>query len=234
AAVLRAVVSDVAREGPCVEIADGDDGVSAQVRGQVLLRTPVRDEGARVADHEARYVGGLAALRVLTVDARVADMGRGHRHDLTGVGGIRQDLLVAGHACREHDFAGALPVGSETPTLEHGSVGEGEKSLSHVVAPTSSKTMAPWASVMSIFEPSSLLRKGELRLFVCRRRSAGIQRACGSTRVSSARAPSRMRGGSIPITRAGAWLIASTRRASVSPSRPTSCTSSPKQSSSPI
>ena len=45
-------------------------------------------------------------------------MGRGHRDDLSLIGGIGQDLLVTGHCRVKHDFPHRLPVVSEGAALE--------------------------------------------------------------------------------------------------------------------
>ena len=54
-----------------------------------------------------------AALDVLGVDAVVADQRVGHRDDLAAVGGIGEDLLVAGHGGVEADLAVDLSLGAE-------------------------------------------------------------------------------------------------------------------------
>ena len=46
------------------------------------------------------------------VIAVVADLRARHRDDLTGIGRIGEDLLVAGHARVEHDLAGRFARGA--------------------------------------------------------------------------------------------------------------------------
>ncbi|MEY3457593.1 MAG: hypothetical protein RL215_750 [Planctomycetota bacterium] len=67
---------------------------------------------AEFADDEAAEEE-TAAFDVFGVDAVVADEGVGHGDDLTVVGGIRKDFLVAGHAGVEHHFAIDFPVSTE-------------------------------------------------------------------------------------------------------------------------
>ena len=52
-------------------------------------------------------------LLVFRVDPDVSDLGVGHADDLPGVGGIGQDLLVAGHPGMEDDLSRAFDVGPE-------------------------------------------------------------------------------------------------------------------------
>ena len=126
-AVLRAVVAQVARQLARVDVGDADDAVARKVGVERLLRAIVRDDRALFADDEAgdlRLV--VDALGVLIVDAGVADLRRGHRHDLTGVRRIGQHFLVAGHAGREHDLTDGAGIGAEGSARENGAVGEGE------------------------------------------------------------------------------------------------------------
>ena len=78
--------------------------VGDEVVAQRPLRAPVARHRRLVADDEA---GDLrrARLDVVRRDAVVADLGAGHRDDLSGVGRIGQHFLIAGHAGVEHDLA---------------------------------------------------------------------------------------------------------------------------------
>ena len=83
----------------------------------------VARENGQVANHEA---GGKDAVRldVLVVDAGVADVGIGQRDDLAAVGGIGEDLLVAGHRRVEHDFADRLARRADRRAPENRPVGK--------------------------------------------------------------------------------------------------------------
>ena len=63
---------------------------------------------------------------VLRVDAGVADVRIGQRDDLAAVGGIGEDLLVAGHRGVEHDLADRQPGCADGAAPKHRPVGEDE------------------------------------------------------------------------------------------------------------
>jgi hypothetical protein len=68
--------------------------------------------------------GGFA---VFAIDTVVADVGIGQGDDLTAVGRIGQDFLVAGQRGVEDDFADAAAAGADALALKHRSVGQGKK-----------------------------------------------------------------------------------------------------------
>ena len=63
-------------------------------------------------------------LQVLGVRADVADVREGEGHDLGHVGGVGQDLLVAGHGGVEADLAHRLADRADADALQHRPVGE--------------------------------------------------------------------------------------------------------------
>ena len=69
-------------------------------------------------DHEAPQVEPFR-LHVLGVDPIVPDVGGGHGHDLTAVGGIGQDLLVPGHGGVENHLARRGADGAEASSGKH-------------------------------------------------------------------------------------------------------------------
>ena len=77
---------------------------AAGTPASVCSRAPARRAQRQVADHQA---GGVDPRRllVLGVHAGVADVRVGQRDDLPAVGGIGEDLLVAGHGGVEHHLA---------------------------------------------------------------------------------------------------------------------------------
>src|SRR4029453_19447791 len=75
---------------------------------------------------EARHLR-TRRLDVLAVDAVVADVRVGHRHDLPGGGGIGQHLLVAAERGIEDDLAGHLAAVTEAQPLEERPVLERER-----------------------------------------------------------------------------------------------------------
>ncbi len=117
AAVLRAALAQHSREATRVDVGDRDDAVVDEIGAQVAVRAEVRSEARQVADHESRGKG-LPRLDVLRVHADVADVRIRERDDLAGVGGIGEDLLVAGHRRVEHDFADGVARGADRATAE--------------------------------------------------------------------------------------------------------------------
>jgi hypothetical protein len=67
-----------------------------------------------------RHVHGLD---VVLVGADIADMGEGEGDDLSGIGGIGENFLVAGHGGVEAHLAHGMAAGAEACAFEHGSIG---------------------------------------------------------------------------------------------------------------
>ena len=74
--------------------------------------------------HDEAAQEHTSRLLVLRIGPDVADLGIRHADDLAGVGGVGQDLLVAGHPGVEDDFARALALRPERLTTKYGSVGQ--------------------------------------------------------------------------------------------------------------
>ncbi len=87
----------------------------------------VGDVGAE--DRAARAGGGgeIGGLDVLLVRPDDADMGEGEGDDLPGVGGIGEDLLVAGHRGVEADLADGGAGRADAEAFEDQAVGEDEQ-----------------------------------------------------------------------------------------------------------
>src|SRR5262249_60631755 len=64
---------------------------------------------------------------VLVVGADIADVGEGEGDDLPGIGGIGEDLLIAGHRGVEADLADRVPGGAKALSFEHGAVSKDEE-----------------------------------------------------------------------------------------------------------
>ena len=99
--------------------------MGGEVFGERLAGAPVARHLAEFADDKAADVR-LARFGVLGVDAVVADLRVGHGDDLAAVGGIGEDLLIAGHRGVETDFPGGGSGGSERGSFETASVFKGE------------------------------------------------------------------------------------------------------------
>ena len=118
------------RDGAGVDPADADDAVADERVVERLVGAPVRDDARRVAHDVARHPDA-PGLGVFVVHAGVADVRRGLQHDLAGVRGIGEGLLVAGHAGGEDHLAegraaravGAPDVAGAVLEHEDGGVG---------------------------------------------------------------------------------------------------------------
>ena len=84
---------------------------------------PAARDPKEFLDHESRQKGAIR-LFILRVHPDVSDLCIGHGDDLTGIGWIGQDLLIARHARVEDDLAFAQGVGSEGEATKHPPVGE--------------------------------------------------------------------------------------------------------------
>ena len=96
--------------------------------GQGALGTPVVGRVAHVADDDARKVNAIG-LHVGGAHAVVANLRVGEGDDLAGVGGVGDDLLVAGHRGVEDELAERLAGGAHRQTLERGAVLERKQRL---------------------------------------------------------------------------------------------------------
>jgi len=72
------------------------------------------------ADERAGRRRQVDGFDVVLVGADIADMRESEGDDLPGIGGIGEDLLVAGHRGVEADFADGMAGGAEARSLEHG------------------------------------------------------------------------------------------------------------------
>ena len=117
-AAQGAVLADEPRDAARVDALDGDDALLDQPLGEGEVGAVVGRDRGELADHE-RLGPGALRLRVLAGDAVVPDERVGHGHDLSGVGGIGEDLLVARHGGVEDEVAPLLARGAHAAPLEH-------------------------------------------------------------------------------------------------------------------
>jgi hypothetical protein len=121
-------VADVAGEPARVDAGDAREPVRAQEGVEVAVAAPVAPPPGEVADDDAPAVRG-DGLVVGRHRAVVADVGVGERDDLSGVGRVGDDLLVAAEGRVEHDLAArhaARGLGTDGLALEHRAVGQDE------------------------------------------------------------------------------------------------------------
>ena len=103
-------VADVAGEAPGVDAGDAGHAGGAEEAVEIGVGAPVAAAAGEIADDDPAGERP-PALVVERGDPVVADVGIGERDDLPGVGGIGDDLLVAGHGGVEHDLAGGDTAG---------------------------------------------------------------------------------------------------------------------------
>jgi len=90
-----------------------------------LVGSPVARQWRKFPDHQSFDIRAHR-LVVRLVGSIVAYLGIGQHHDLAGIGGIREDLLIAGYRRVEHHFARPLDRRTKTLTLEDRAVFQGE------------------------------------------------------------------------------------------------------------
>ena len=95
----------------------------------------IGDRGAQDHAARARRRRHVHRLDVFVVGADIADMREGEGDELPGIGGIGEDLLVAGHRGVEADLADGVAFRAEAKTLQHGTVGKHEERGRFVVRP---------------------------------------------------------------------------------------------------
>ena len=89
-------IADAPGQPPRVDAGEADQAVRLEPGIERLRRAVVRRLGDVGAQHEAAR-RRRRRLDVLAIGADIADMGEGEGDDLPGIGGIGQDLLIAGH-----------------------------------------------------------------------------------------------------------------------------------------
>ena len=113
--------SQASDEGSRVDTFDPNDSVAVKIIGQLSVRTEVACSATSFFHDKAGQVR-LSALDVLRVDAVIADLRIRHRHDLTAIARVRENLLITGHRRIEADFTVHFSVGAEGSSCEHRSI----------------------------------------------------------------------------------------------------------------
>ena len=81
-------------------------------------------------DHRATHAGcagHVDGLYIFLIGADIADMGEGEGDDLSGIGGIREDLLIAGDCGVEADLGDSAAGGTNTMSLDDGAIRQNQK-----------------------------------------------------------------------------------------------------------
>ena len=122
----RAAVADAPRDRPRVDAADARQIVALQPVVERLGRAPVGRLGDVAAQHHAAR-RRVDALDVLEVGADIADVREGEGDDLPGIGGIGDDLLIAGHRGVEADLAHRVAGGPHALAPKDRAIGQHQR-----------------------------------------------------------------------------------------------------------
>ena len=120
--------ADMDRQCARVDAVDAGDAVLLEVVVKALFAPPVAGRG-QVADHKPGQKKG-AAFHVRAIDSVVADFRCGEGDELSGVGGVGEDFLVAAHAGVEDHLAERILRCPKRDAVKHRSVIQREKRLS--------------------------------------------------------------------------------------------------------
>ena len=113
-------------EAASIDAFDAQDPMLLKVLAKGLASAPVAGYGVELTDYKA-FDPGVQGLRVLWVDPVVTYLRIGHRDDLAAIGGIGEDLLVAGHTRIEDHFPTVLATSAKTEPSQDGAVLEGKQ-----------------------------------------------------------------------------------------------------------
>ena len=100
----RSPVTEMACQPAGIYVAQGDNAMVAEVVGEAPLGAPIRGPPGHGAHHKTRH-RRTRRLGVVAGYSVVADVRGGHHDHLTRIGGVGQDLLIAGHRSVEHRLA---------------------------------------------------------------------------------------------------------------------------------
>ena len=117
----RPALAQVPGQRAGVDAGDADHALRLQLVVEAAPRPPVAGDPGRVADDVAGHPDPRRLL-ILVVDAGVADVRRGHHHDLAVVRRVGERLLVAGHAGVEDRLAEGLALGAVALAVEGATV----------------------------------------------------------------------------------------------------------------
>ncbi len=120
---MAASLAQDAGEAAGVDAGDANRALLLQVVGEGLRGAEVRRCTRDFPQHQPSQAHA-AGFIILGIDADVADVRVGERHDLLGVGGIREDFLIAGHGGVEHHFATDEAIDANREAAKNRAVGE--------------------------------------------------------------------------------------------------------------
>ena len=138
----RAALAQVPGERAGVDAGDADDALRRRARRRATRRLRQDEEtrdGSRTTKPATQIRRGL---RVLVVDAGVADLRGGHDDDLAVVARVGERLLVAGHAGVEDGLAEGLADGAVGLAAEGAAVLEHEQGGAVIATPPGGRPAA--------------------------------------------------------------------------------------------
>ena len=101
--------TDFAGNGTGIHVVQARHALTGKEIRQLALQLPVAALIAQLADDEA-VDKGLPGLHELLSHAVVAYQRKGQGDNLAAIGRVRQNLLIAGHACIKYYLAGSLDI----------------------------------------------------------------------------------------------------------------------------
>ena len=127
-AVRRSEIANTPRQSPRVDPRDPDESMGSEPGGERLRRAIARRFGGRCTQDEPAHRRGRG-FDVLPVRTDIADVRKSEDNDLTGIGRVGQDLLIAGDRGIEADLAGRCSDRAEAAAPKHRAIGEDERGV---------------------------------------------------------------------------------------------------------
>ncbi len=127
----RPVLANPADQRSGINARNAHHAVLPQVFFQCSAGAKVTGHAAAITNHETGQLRP-GAFDVLVVDAVIADLGIGHRHDLATVARIGEDFLIPGHRRVKTHFAVDFPRGSKRMPRIDRSILQGQLGNFHV------------------------------------------------------------------------------------------------------
>jgi hypothetical protein len=121
-------LTQVTHQGTGVQTADAHQLVGLHPALKGLFTAPVAGNWGQLAGNHATGMGAISFL-IVSIHPGVTEFGIGEAHQLPGIGGVGQHLLVTGHAGVEHHLTDGGAAMAEADTGENRAIGKDEISL---------------------------------------------------------------------------------------------------------
>jgi len=115
-------------EAPRIDAGDANQSLPLKPTAQMIRGSIIGGIGDRCTQDQAACMT-CAGFDVLVIGADIADMGKGEGDQLTGIGRIGKDFLIAGHRRIEDDFADDLALSPKALAFERRSVSQHERGI---------------------------------------------------------------------------------------------------------